>query len=114
MEPKPQNGEEITVPGAIILSLEPSPHAVSEDLNGTVRGWNKAAECILGYCAEQIIGQPVSVLAGPATHNELAAILSRIRRGEETESYQTVCRHQNGALVHVALAVSPVRNPAGD
>jgi PAS domain S-box-containing protein len=87
---------------------------VSKDLNGIIRSWNKGAERMFGYGAEEVIGRPVSILADPVRHNEFPEILSRIRRGEKVDHYETVRRRKDGRLIDVALTVSPVRNRAGE
>lgn len=52
---------------------------VSKDLNGIVISWNKGAERIFGYTADEIIGKPISVLAAPDRIDEMPHILDRIR-----------------------------------
>jgi len=52
---------------------------VSKDLNGIVISWNKGAERIFGYTADEIIGKPISVLAAPDRIHEMPHILDRIR-----------------------------------
>jgi PAS domain-containing protein len=63
---------------------------VSKDLKGIITSWNRGAERIFGYLAEEIIGKPVTTLIPPELHNEEPAILERIRRGERIEHYQTI------------------------
>ena len=58
---------------------------VSKTLDGIVTSWNRAAERIFGYSAEEMIGRPVAILAAPARANEMPGILDRLRRGEHIE-----------------------------
>ena len=57
---------------------------ISEDLNGIVTTWNRAAERVLGYSADEMIGRPVSVLAAPERPDETSANLERIERGNRS------------------------------
>ena len=86
---------------------------VSKDLNGIITTWNKGAERIFGYTAEEIIGKPVTILIPPDRHDEEPAILERIRRGERVEHYETVRQRKDGSRVDISLTVSPVRNADG-
>src|SRR5712672_3284683 len=86
---------------------------VSKDLNGTITSWNKGAERIFGYTAEEVIGKPVTILIPPDQHEEEPAILERIRRGERVEHYETVRMRKHGSPVDISLTVSPVKNAEG-
>lgn len=87
---------------------------VSKDLNGIINSWNRGAERLFGYRAEEIIGKPVTVLFPPDLLDEESLILERIRRGENTDHYDTVRRRKDGELVKVSLTVSPIKNAGGD
>ena len=95
--------------------VESSDDAIaSKTLDGIVTSWNRAAERLFGYTAEEMIGQPIAVLAAPGRENEMPTILERIRRGERVDHFDTVRRRKDGTLVEVSLTVSPVRDrPAG-
>lgn len=86
---------------------------VSKNLDGIVATWNKGAERLFGYTAEEMIGQPIVILIPADRQDEEPQILARIRRGERVETYETVRRRKDGSLVDVALTVSPVRNAEG-
>lgn len=87
---------------------------VSKDLKGLITSWNKGAERIFGYTAEEMAGRPISILAPPDRADEMPDILERIRRGERIEHYETVRRAKSGALVHISLSVSPIRDAGGN
>jgi PAS domain S-box-containing protein len=86
---------------------------ISKDLNGVITSWNRAAERLFGYDADEIIGKPVTTLF-PADHlDEEPQILARIRNGERVETYETVRQRKDGSIVPVSLTISPIRNGSG-
>ena len=80
---------------------------------GIVTSWNKAAERIFGYTAEEMIGQSIVRLAVPGQPDDMVEILNRIKRGESVDHYETKRLHKNGAILHVSLSVSPVYDTDG-
>jgi len=95
--------------------IESSEDAIaSKDLNGIITSWNKSAERLFGYTAEEIIGQPVTLIIPPELHGDEPKILQKIRAGERIEHFQTVRVHKNGQLIDVSLTVSPIRDDKGN
>jgi len=86
---------------------------ISENLDGTITSWNRGAERVFGYTAEEAVGRPISVLYTAGKNEEMPEILQRIRAGERVDHYETVRRHKDGHLVSVLLTVSPIRDEAG-
>lgn len=86
---------------------------ISKDLNGIIRSWNKGAEQIFGYTAEEAIGKPVTMLAVPERVTEIPEILDRIRRGERVDHYETKRRTKDGRVLTISLTVSPIRDASG-
>lgn len=86
---------------------------ISKSLDGVIQSWNRAAEQIFGYTAEEVIGQPVSILIPPERQAEESQILARVREGQRIDHYQTVRRRKDGSLVNISLTVSPVRDDRG-
>jgi PAS domain S-box-containing protein len=87
---------------------------VSQTLDGTITSWNRGAERIFGYTAEEAVGRQITSLIPPDRRDEEQAIFERIRRGERVQHYETVRRHKDGGLVEISLTVSPVSNAAGE
>ncbi len=85
----------------------------SKDLDGVITSWNKGAERVLGYSAEEVIGKHVSMLMPPELVEDMPKILARIRRGEKVDHYQTRRRRKDGAIIDVSLTVSPIRDAEG-
>lgn len=86
---------------------------VSKNLDGIITSWNKGAERIFGYLAEEIIGLSVMTLIPAELQNEEETIIGRIKRGERVEHYETVRQGKNGNRINVSLTVSPIRNSSG-
>ena len=86
---------------------------ISKDLNGVITSWNKGAERIFGYTAEEVIGKPVTILIPTTRHNEEPEILARIRSGDRIDHYETVRQRKDGSLVDISLTVSPMKNAEG-
>lgn len=101
--------------GAYLASIiEYSDDAiVSKSLSGTINSWNKGAERLFGYTADEVLGKPVAILVPPDRPDEELAILERIKRGERVEHYQTVRRRKDGSLIEIALSVSPIKDRDG-
>jgi PAS domain S-box-containing protein len=94
--------------------VESSDDAIaSKDLDGIVLTWNRGAERLFGYTADEVIGKPITILIPPELHGEETFILGRIRRGEPVEHYETVRRRKDGSLVEISLTVSPIKDARG-
>jgi len=86
---------------------------ISKDLNGIIVSWNKGAERLFGYCADEIIGKPVLTLIPKDRREEEPGILARIRSGEPIDHYETIRQRKDGSQFDVSLTVSPVRDGNG-
>lgn len=96
---------------AIVSSSEDA--IVSKNLDGIVTSWNKAAERIYGWKAEDIIGKSKALVIPPDLPNELSSILGKIRAGERIEHYETRRIRKAGTLIDVAISISPVKDTQG-
>lgn len=86
---------------------------IFKDLNGIIKTWNKGAEQIFGYTADEAVGKPVTILIPEDHLDEEPGILARIRRGERVDHYETIRRRKDGRLIHISLTVSPVKDDEG-
>ncbi|MCS3835585.1 PAS domain S-box-containing protein [Pseudomonas sp. JAI111] len=86
---------------------------IAKDLMGRIINWNKGAQRLFGYTAEEAIGKPIAILIPQDRANEEPGILERIRRGERIEHYETIRRRKDGSLVEISLSISPIRNKQG-
>jgi two-component system, sensor histidine kinase and response regulator len=86
---------------------------VSKTLEGVVTSWNRGAQNIFGYTAEEAIGRHIKFIIPDDRHGEEDDVLARLRRGEKIDHYETVRRTKDGRLLDISLTVSPVRNADG-
>ena len=84
---------------------------LSKDLHGILTSWNRGAEALYGYTAEEAIGTHVSFIVPEDHKNEEMRILDRVKRGERLETYETERIRKDGARVDVSLTVSPIEHP---
>jgi PAS domain S-box-containing protein len=105
------------VEAALLLAsiVESSDDAIiSKDLDGTITSWNKGAERVFGYMAEEIIGKNIKVLIPPEYQKEEETIIERVRRGQRIEHYETIRQRKHGSLINVSLTISPLKNAQGE
>ncbi len=86
---------------------------VSKDLNGIISTWNRGAEQLFGYTADEVIGKPITILIPEGRFNEEPAILARIRSGRAVEHYETRRKRKDGTLIDLSLCISPIRDESG-
>jgi PAS domain S-box-containing protein len=83
-------------------------------LDGVVMSWNRGAERMYGYVAEEMIGHTTAALIPDERMDEEPRILDRIRRGEKIEHYETVRRRKDLSELDVSIAVSPIEDAHGN
>jgi PAS domain S-box-containing protein len=86
---------------------------ISKTLDGCITSWNSGATRIFGYEPEEMIGRPILDIIPPELHEQEAEILSRLRRGERIEHFDTVRIAKDGRRIDISLAVSPLRDSTG-
>jgi PAS domain S-box-containing protein len=95
--------------------VESSADAIlSKDLNGVIMSWNRGAELLFGYTAEEAVGKSVTILIPADRHDEEPKILERVRRGESVDHYETIRQRKDGSLIDISLTVSPIKNERGE
>lgn len=82
---------------------------ISKTLKGVVTSWNKSAERIFGYTADEIVGKSIMLLIPPDRQDEEMNIISRICLGERLEHFETLRRHKDGTLIPISLTISPIK-----
>ena len=86
---------------------------IGKTLDGVITSWNKGAEKIFGYLAEETVGRPITMLIPPERHGEEAEILEKLRRGERIEHYVTTRIRKDGTPIIISLTVSPIKGATG-
>jgi PAS domain S-box-containing protein len=87
---------------------------ISKGLDGVITSWNKSAERLFGYSAEEAIGHTVAALLIPDDRQEEEPdILGKLRKGERVDHFETVRRCKDGSLIDISLTISPVRDYQG-
>lgn len=100
--------------GRLAAIVESSDDAiVGKTLEGIVTDWNRGAETMFGYCADEIIGKSISMIVPQERQAESAAILQRIRNGERVDHFDTQRLCKNGTLIDISVTISPVYDAEG-
>ena len=89
--------------------VESSSDAIlTVSLEGIITSWNKGAEQVYGYSAEEILGKSISLLAPSNLGDETKEIFERIKQGENINDYETLRLRKDGKIIDVSLTFSPV------
>jgi PAS domain S-box-containing protein len=101
---------------ALLLAaiVESSTDAViGKDLNSIITSWNAAAERMFGYSADEMVGRPITLIIPTGHQNEEEEILSKIKRGERVEHFETQRLRKDGGLISISVTVSPIKDSHG-
>jgi PAS domain S-box-containing protein len=82
---------------------------ISKSLDGTILSWNRGAERVYGYRAEEIIGRSISVLIPSERHHEMEEVRVLIEHGECMERFETMRVRKDGQSIDVAITISPIK-----
>jgi PAS domain S-box-containing protein len=87
---------------------------ITMSLDGTITGWNLAAERLYGHSAAEAVGKNIALIVPPDRLTEVEDTRRRIGWGERIEQNETVRIRKNGTPVDVALSISPIKSPSGE
>ncbi len=94
--------------------IESSDDAIiSKDLDGIITSWNRGAEKMFGYSAQEAIGKPMMTFIPPERAHEEAEILARIARGGSVNHLETVRVRKDGKRIDISATVSPLKDGSG-
>jgi PAS domain S-box-containing protein len=111
LPPAPIDSAAAALLAAIVESSDDA--IVSKTLDGQIRSWNGGARRIFGYRPDEIIGRPITTLIPVELHDEEHEIISKLRRGERIDHFDTVRITKDGRRIPISLSVSPVRDAQG-
>lgn len=95
--------------------VESSDDAIySEDFDGVVMNWNRAAERMYGFAADEIVGRSVfETIIPPEFAEEHRERLQRMRTGSRPEHFEAVGRRRDRTHMDVAVTLSPIHDADG-
>jgi len=99
----------------LLAAIVESSHdaIVSKSLNGVITSWNKGAERLFGYTAEEAVGQNITLIIPPERRDEERTIVEQLTRGERVDNFETVRMRKDGSLLDVSLTISPMKDASG-
>ncbi|HET7270621.1 MAG TPA: PAS domain S-box protein, partial [Rubrobacter sp.] len=86
---------------------------IAKTLEGRITSWNKGAQRLYGYSADEAVGRPITILVPPELSGEIPGILEKIRRGEKVDHFETVRVTKFGRKLNISLSVSPIEDGSG-
>ncbi len=98
----------------LALIVDSSQDAIiGKNLDGVVTHWNKGAEEIYGYTAQEMIGRNISTLAPDDRMDEITEILHQIRNGQRVEYFESVRVTKDKRKLNMSISVSPIYDQEG-
>ncbi len=86
---------------------------ISQSLDGRIETWNRGAEALFGYLAEEIVGRSARTLMTPDKVDEEQRLVERVVGGESVVQYQTSRLHRDGTPLDVSVTLSPICSVEG-
>jgi len=106
--------EQVSASQRLAAIVESADDAIiSKDLNGIVTSWNRAAEQMFGYPAEEMIGRSITAIVPPELQADEPRIMETIARGERIVHFETVRLARSGERIDVSLTISPMKDENG-
>ena len=99
----------------LLAAIVESSHdaIIGKTLDGTITSWNKAAEKLYGYAAEEVIGRSIAILAPPEHSDEVTGIMEKLRQGDSIDQFETERVAKEGKRISVSLTISPIEEESG-
>ncbi len=107
-----KNEESIQRAASIVESSDDA--IIGETLDGAIVSWNRGAERIYGYTAEEVLGRNITMLMPPDRPNESAELMALLMSGERIDHFETVRMRKDGELIHASLTISAIEDRTGN
>lgn len=82
-------------------------------LDGVITSWNRGAERVFGFVADEMQGRSILALIPNDRSSEFSSVLDRVRSGASIDDFATVRRTKDGRRLDVVLNVAPIRDETG-
>lgn len=86
---------------------------IGKTLDGVITQWNKGAQQMYGYTAQEIVGRNITTLCPGDRVDEMLGILAKIRRGEHVGYFESVRVTKDGRRLNVSVSISPILDQEG-
>jgi PAS domain S-box-containing protein len=86
---------------------------ITESLDGIIVSWNKGAEQIYGYSAEEILGKNVSILEPDNFKGEIKQLIEETKQEEKIQYHETLRLKKDGTIINVSITISPIFDSSG-
>jgi len=96
---------------SIVDSSEDS--IISVNFETIITSWNKAAENLYGYRADEVLGQALTVLALPEDLMQVLSNVDKIRHGETVAFFDTIRINKDGREMDLEVSLSPIKDASG-
>ena len=87
---------------------------IGKTLDGIITSWNRSAERIFGYTADEAIGRHISLIIPKERNDEEFVIIGKVRSGQRVDHFETVRRRKDGTAIDISLTVSPILDARGN
>ena len=79
----------------------------------TIESWNRGAETIFGYTADEAVGQPTRLIVPPDRWEELERLHAMVLAGQRVMAFETKRRRKDGTVFDASVTISPILDGAG-
>ncbi len=86
----------------------------TKSLDGNITSWNRGAEKIFGYAAEEVLGKNILMKMDPELEEEEKRILERVKQNEKIEHSVILRTRKDGKIIFVSMSISPIKDAAGN
>jgi PAS domain S-box-containing protein len=86
---------------------------IGKSLDGIISSWNRGAERLFGYTAEEAIGQHITLIIPPDRLDEESMILGKLRQGQRVDHFETIRMRKDRTLINISLTISPIKDSSG-